>query len=185
MKEILKYLRQLNSFSQEQIAQKLGISRQSYIKYENGSVIPNNSTVHHLAAIYGVSEEFIRSNKIPSVKENSIKETEYKMAEEKNLEVASPEYVMKAPVQQTRQTYEGIFDGNCVRILGDHNFTKGQKIIMWEENEEEADKRRQKAWETIQEIIKNTKPFPLPPDEDPFYKKLLMEAIDEKYDRLD
>ena len=58
MKEILKYLRQLNSFSQEQIAQKLGISRQSYIKYENGSVIPNNSTVHHLAAIYGVGEDF-------------------------------------------------------------------------------------------------------------------------------
>ena len=75
MKEILKYLRQINSFSQERIAQKLGISRQSYIKYENGSVVPNNSTVHHLAAIYGVSEEFIRSNKIPSVQENSIKET--------------------------------------------------------------------------------------------------------------
>nr|WP_318716831.1 helix-turn-helix transcriptional regulator [uncultured Treponema sp.] len=174
MKEILKYLRQVNSFSQEQIAQKLGISRQSYIKYENGSVIPNNSTVHHLAAIYGVSEEFIRSNKIPSVKENSIKEAEYKMAEEKNLEVASPEYVMKAPVQQTRQTYEGIFDGNCVRILGDHNFTKGQKIIMWEENEEEADERRQKAWETILSMRKS-----VPNDFD--YKKELLEALDEKY----
>ena len=184
MKEILKYLRQLNSFSQEQIAQKLGISRQSYIKYENGSVIPNISTVHHLAAIYGVTEEFIRRNKIPSLNENSQKSAEFNI-KEKTLEVASPEYVMKAPVQQARQTYEGIFDGNCVRVLGDHNFTKGQKIIMWEENEEEADKRRQKAWETIQEIIKNTKPFPLPPDEDPFYKKLLMEAIDEKYGRLD
>lgn len=184
MKEILKYLRQLNSFSQEQIAQKLGISRQSYIKYENGSVIPNNSTVHHLAAIYGVTEGFIRRNKIPSLNENSQKSAEFNI-KEKTLEVASPEYVMNAPVQQARQTYEGIFDGNCVRVLGDHNFTKGQKIIMWEENEEEADKRRQKAWETIQEIIKNTKPFPLPPDEDPFYKKLLMEAIDEKYGRLD
>ena len=184
MKEILKYLRQLNSFSQEQIAQKLGISRQSYIKYENGSVIPNNSTVHHLAAIYGVSEEFIRRNNIPSLNENSQKSAEFNI-KEKTLEVASPEYVMKAPIQQARQTYEGIFDGTCVRILGDHNFKKGQKIIMWEENEEEADERRQKAWETIQEIIKNTKPFPLPPDEDPFYKKLLMEAIDEKYGRLD
>lgn len=184
MKEILKYLRQVNSFSQEQIAQKLGISRQSYIKYENGSVVPNNSTVHHLAAIYGVSEEFIRRNEIPSPQGKKNGNLGYK-TEEKNLEVASPEYVMKASVQQVRQTYEGVFDGNCVRILGDHNFKKGQKIIMWEENEEEKEERRQKAWETIQEIIKNTKPFPLPPDEDPFYKNLLMEAIDEKYGRLD
>ncbi|MDO4507101.1 MAG: helix-turn-helix domain-containing protein [Spirochaetales bacterium] len=105
MKEILKYLRQVNSFSQEQIAQKLGISRQSYIKYENGSVVPNNSTVHHLAAIYGVSEEFIRRNEIPSPQDNFQNDSEYKRAEEKNLEVASPEYVMKAPVQQARQTY--------------------------------------------------------------------------------
>lgn len=184
MKEILKYLRQLNSFSQEQIAQKLGISRQSYIKYENGSVIPNNSTVHHLAAIYGVSEEFIRSNKIPSVKENSIKETEYKMAEEKNLEVASPEYVMPSTVK-SYQSFEGIFDGTAVRVLGEHNFKKGQRIIMRVEDEKEKEARRQKAWETIQNIIKNTKPFAAPPDEDPYYKNLLMEAIDEKFGSID
>lgn len=59
MKEILKYLRQLNSLFQEQIAQKLGILRQSYIKYENGSVVPNASTVHHLTAIYKVRENFL------------------------------------------------------------------------------------------------------------------------------
>lgn len=172
MKEILKYLRQLNSFSQEQMAQKLGISRQSYIKYENGSVIPNNSTVHHLAAIHGVTEEFIRRNKIPSLNENSQKSAEFNI-KEKTLEVASLEYVMKAPVQQARQTYEGIFDGNCVRILGDHNFKKGQKIVMWEENEEEADERRQKAWETILSMRKS-----VPNDFD--YKKELLEALDEK-----
>lgn len=174
MKEILKYLRQVNSFSQEQIAQKLGISRQSYIKYENGSVVPNNSTVHYLAAIYGVSEEFIRRNEIPSPQDDFQNDSEYKRAKEKNLEVASPEYVMKAPVQQARQTYEGIFDGTCVRVLGDHNFKKGQKIIMWGENEEEKEERRQKAWETILSMRKS-----VPNDFD--YKKELLEALDEKY----
>lgn len=185
MKEILKYLRQVNSFSQEQVAQKLGISRQSYIKYENGSVVPNTSTVHHLAAIYKVSESFIYQNKIPSPQEQSeSEEVQYRIPEEKKYKVAEPEFVMKVPVQE-RRTYEGIFDGNAVRVLDDHNFKKGQRIIMWVEDEEEKAERRQKAWETIQEIIKNTKPCNLAPDEDPYYKNMLMEAIDEKFGCID
>lgn len=42
MREILKYLRQTNSFTQEEIARKLEISRQTYIKYENGEVEPGD-----------------------------------------------------------------------------------------------------------------------------------------------
>ncbi len=181
MKEILKYLRQLNSFSQEQVAQKLGISRQSYIKYERGSVIPSNSTVHHLAAIYGVSEEFIWQNKVPDLQEK-INGVGYQI-KEVNLEVASPEYAMRHDVKK-KQTFEGVFDGNTVRVLDDHSFKNGQRIIMWVEDESEKEERRQKAWEMIQDIIRNTKPYPLPPEEDPFYKDLLMEAIDEKFGSL-
>lgn len=153
------------------------ITRQSYIKYENGSVIPNNSTVHHLAAIYGVGEDFIRRNEVPSPLGKKHDNSEFK-TDERLLEVASPEYVMKASVQQARQTYEGIFDGNCVRVLGDHNFTKGQKIIMWEENEDEKEARRQKAWKTILRMRKT-----VPNDFD--YKKELMEALDEKNNNID
>ena len=43
-----------------------------------------------------------------------------------------------------------------------------------EENEEEADERRQKAWETILSMRKS-----VPNDFD--YKKELLEALDEKY----
>ena len=34
MKEILKYLRQINSLTQDEIAKKINISRQWYIKFE-------------------------------------------------------------------------------------------------------------------------------------------------------
>ena len=34
MFNILKYLRESNKYSQEQVAEKLDITRQSYIKYE-------------------------------------------------------------------------------------------------------------------------------------------------------
>lgn len=188
MKEILKYLRQLNGLSQEEIASKIGITRQSYIKYENGSVIPNDSTVHHLASIYKVSDFFIRQNKIPVPEEKltSDPKVSYTSNDKKNLlKVAEPEMVMefKTP-QKERKIYEGIFDGNAVKVLSDHNFTKGQKIHLWVENEEEQQAEREKAWETIQKIIKESKPFPLPPDDDPYYKKAIMEARDEKYGSL-
>ena len=62
MKEILKYLRQTNSFTQEEIAQKLEISRQSYIKYENGDVEPNDKIIRKLAIIYNVSESSLTDN---------------------------------------------------------------------------------------------------------------------------
>ena len=65
-----------------------------------------------------------------------------------------------------------------MRVLGDHNFTKGQKIIMWEENEDEKEARRQKAWETILRMRKT-----VPNDFD--YKKELMEALDEKNNNID
>ena len=97
MKEILKYLRQLNSLSQEEIAGHLNISRQSYINYENGTVIPSDKIVSRLAQIYGVTEEFLRANRVP--KPNSIssyaetKHAEYKISSEDSqsaLQVAEP-----------------------------------------------------------------------------------------------
>ncbi|MBQ0051380.1 MAG: helix-turn-helix transcriptional regulator [Treponema sp.] len=181
MKEILKYLRQLNNLSQQEIAEKIGITRQSYIKYENGTVIPNDRTVHHLAAIYKVSELFIRQNRIPVPEEKAEPATEkfYELNEEKNLvKAAEPEMVMefKAPSQE-RKIYEGIFDGNAVRILSEHNFTRGQKIHLWVEDEKEQEEAREKAWEILQSFRGS-----LPADFD--YKKELMEALDEKYNSI-
>lgn len=66
MKEILKYLRQTNSYTQEEIAHKLEISRQSYIKYENGDVEPGEKIIRKLSIIYSVREDFIRKNEIPN-----------------------------------------------------------------------------------------------------------------------
>ena len=55
MKEILKYLRQTNSFTQEEIARKLEISRQTYINYENGEVEPGD----WILVADGVSKGFL------------------------------------------------------------------------------------------------------------------------------
>lgn len=51
----LVMLRNLNSKSQEQIAEVIGISRQSYAKWEQGETIPDVEKCSILADFYGVS----------------------------------------------------------------------------------------------------------------------------------
>ena len=55
LKDNLIMLRKLNAFSQEQIAEKIGISRQAYAKWESGATVPDVEKAAELAGIYGVS----------------------------------------------------------------------------------------------------------------------------------
>ena len=55
LKDNLMMLRKLNGYSQEQIAEKIGISRQAYAKWESGSTVPDIDRAARLAEVYGVS----------------------------------------------------------------------------------------------------------------------------------
>ena len=55
LKDNLMMLRKLNGFSQEQIAEKINISRQAYAKWESGATIPDIDKAALLAQVYGVS----------------------------------------------------------------------------------------------------------------------------------
>ena len=55
LKDNLIMLRKLSGYSQEQIAEKIGISRQAYAKWENGSTIPDIEKASLLAQVYGVT----------------------------------------------------------------------------------------------------------------------------------
>lgn len=55
LKDNLVMLRKLNGYSQEQIAEKIGISRQAYAKWENGATIPDIEKAALLAQVYGVT----------------------------------------------------------------------------------------------------------------------------------
>ncbi len=48
-------LRKLNGFSQEEIAEKIEISRQAYAKWESGATVPDIDKAARLAGVYGVS----------------------------------------------------------------------------------------------------------------------------------
>lgn len=65
MFNILKYLRETNNYSQEQVAEKLDITRQSYIKYEKNICISDVSLLKKIAELYDVDYSSIIENKLP------------------------------------------------------------------------------------------------------------------------
>ena len=55
LKDNLAMLRNMHGFSQEELAEKINISRQAYAKWERGDTIPDVEKCSRLAEIYGVS----------------------------------------------------------------------------------------------------------------------------------
>lgn len=55
LKENLIMLRNIYGFSQEALAEKVGISRQAYAKWESGATVPDIEKCSRLAELYGVT----------------------------------------------------------------------------------------------------------------------------------
>lgn len=55
LKDNLIILRKLNGFSQEEIAERIEISRQAYAKWESGATVPDIEKAARLAQVYGVT----------------------------------------------------------------------------------------------------------------------------------
>ncbi len=165
MKDVLKYLRQTGGFTQADAAKMIGVSRQSYSKYENGTVVPSDALVAKIAKVYGVDEAFIRANKIPSISGSNV---EYKLdGDAKVPNVASP------------KSYDAYFDGNTVRVLGEANFYEGQKFKLVTEDDMEEQK---KACEILRSYCGRLKPGP---ENDPYYEKEYHDYLEGKYGFVD
>lgn len=62
LKENLVMLRNIYGFSQEEIAEKVGISRQAYAKWESGATVPDIEKCSLLARVYGVTVDSLIKN---------------------------------------------------------------------------------------------------------------------------
>lgn len=194
MKEILKYLRQTNSLTQDEIAKKINISRQWYIKFEKGLVQPSSEIVKKISEFYQVSEDFIYKNKVPSIKEIENQTSEHKTVKYKinkdygklaladsgvAVAVAEPDVITKEDTKN-KITIQGYFDGKAIQIDTPENiqqsFFQGQRfqlIPLYDEKEEE---RRKEAWKELQSLVGSIK---VPDDFD--VKEELYKALEEKY----
>ena len=90
MDSVIKLLREQHSFSQEELAQKLGVSRQSFIKYENGTAELPLEVVRKLAAIFEVDYSCIIDNKMPIEPSYDIKKADRK-SEQPDIRISIPE----------------------------------------------------------------------------------------------
>ena len=61
----LKYLRESKGYSQEELANKLGITRQSYIRYEKTTTINDINVLKHLSELFDIDYSYLIENKIP------------------------------------------------------------------------------------------------------------------------
>ena len=194
MKEILKYLRQTNSLTQDEIAKNINISRQWYIKFEKGLVKPSSEIVKKLSELYQVSEDFIYKNKVPSIKEIENQTSEHKTVKYKinkdygklaladsgvAVAIAEPAVITKED-SKNKITIQGYFDGKAIQIDTPENiqqsFFQGQRfqlIPLYDEKEEE---RRKAAWKELQSLVGSIK---VPDDFD--VKEELYKALEEKY----
>ena len=199
MKEILKYLRQINSLTQDEIAKKINISRQWYIKFEKGLVKPTSEIVKKLSEFYQVSEDFIYKNKVPSIKEIENQTAEHKTVKYKinkdygklaladsgvAVAVAEPAVITKED-SKNKITIQGYFDGKAIQIDTPENiqqsFFQGQRfqlIPLYDEKEEE---RRKEAWKELQSLVGSITFPDMPADKDPYYKEMIAEALEERY----
>ena len=55
LKDNIAMLRSINGYSQEEVAEKTGVSRQAYAKWEKGETIPDVERCQKLAELYGVT----------------------------------------------------------------------------------------------------------------------------------
>ena len=64
LRDNLIMLRNIHGFSQEEIAEKIGISRQAYAKWESGKTVPDIEKCSLLAETYGVTiDSLIKTSK--------------------------------------------------------------------------------------------------------------------------
>ena len=90
MESIIKQLREKFSYSQEELASKLGVSRQTYIKYETGAVEMPLEIIRKAAGIFDVSYSCLIDNVMPVEPEYDIQKSE-KKTESPDIRISIPE----------------------------------------------------------------------------------------------
>jgi len=95
--EYLKKLRTENNLSQEKLGEKLGLSRQSISKWEQGNAVPDIENIMKLAKLYNVSVDSILNGEEDKKEETAKQEN----APEKSIE--PPAYIPEKEVPQKKK----------------------------------------------------------------------------------
>ncbi|MCI5512156.1 MAG: helix-turn-helix domain-containing protein [Eubacterium sp.] len=98
-------LRKQNGWSQEELAEKLGISRQSVSKWESGQSMPDIDKIIRMSGLFGISTDYLLKDELEEISP----ETSVEIKEEKNLREVTLEEA---------NTYMDLTERLSVRIAG-------------------------------------------------------------------
>jgi len=144
MYKALKNLREQNNYSQNSIATFLGISRQMYIKYEQGEVEPPVKVITQLAKFYRVPYEYILDDKIGGVP--VFEEHQYIKSEENTFEVASatPAYGVSSYLQSVMNMLPKLIYSEQLQVL-----SKLCEMVKTETEEKKEPSKKMQAYQRL------------------------------------
>lgn len=113
----LKVTRKECNLTQDEVAQKLGVTRATYSRYELGQREPNLNAIRELASIFNVSVNFlINTNKYN--KDDELNKTEQKLIEIfRSLNPQGQDYILQT-IDMAKNTYKKC---DCVSELENIN----------------------------------------------------------------
>ena len=132
-KKLLDARKNMN-LSQEEVAEKLNITRQTVSKWESNETVPNINQVKLLAKIYKISlEELLNYNKVDEEIESIIKKTNTKTQDKINwTKVWSKKY----PILETYQNkvnikkYENDLNNILTELQTKYNYNRLDAMIV-------------------------------------------------------
>ena len=118
--ENVKMLRKQAGMSQEQLAEKLGVSRQAVTKWETGAGIPDIENIMAISALFDISIDNLLSNERGSKK---VVETEYLYESITEYDIdESKHYDMK--LEGAKRLILAGYEGEKIRVrLGSNTFS--------------------------------------------------------------
>lgn len=139
----LAKLRKEKGYSQEELAEKLGLSRQAVSKWERAESSPDTDNLICLAKLYNISlDELLRTDEdVESIKE-SVKEKENK--EKKDVKISPTSIYVKDGEEEVNVSFSGIYvkDGEDEVVIGN----KPIEILS------ESDQKKRKIKEKISSV---------------------------------
>lgn len=107
--DYLKELRVKNGLSQEKLAERLGVSRQSVSKWEQGYAVPSSDNVLELSKLYGISADDILNCEAPKAaadeKEEASKPQKSQQTDVLNDAVAENEHEVKSTEKHKKHSW--------------------------------------------------------------------------------
>jgi transcriptional regulator with XRE-family HTH domain len=120
-------LRKKNGFSQDELAERLNVSRQSVSKWESGTSMPDLNKIVMLSGIFGVSTDYLLKEEI----EDEEYRSKVQKAEQEEKQEDRGDSGKEKKSKEKEEKYESLYWSAAVVIYLLVSFVTGQWAVTW------------------------------------------------------